>query len=132
MKNFVNADFVFVNKGRIEIITEELDPEEASPFRTPIDKDDLNGRIDEMIDIISNKLEFLEFRYEQDALKFFGGYIINYALLVEVVTYLGFTLYSIYQEVIAKWDSDASGIAKEKERLELLAAAQGKLWLQIL
>ena len=126
MKNFVNADFVFLNKGRIEIITEEMDQEEAI-LRTPIDKEDLNGRIDELLDIISNKLEFLEFRYEQDALTFFGGYIINYALLVEVVTYLGFSLYSIYQEVVAKWDADAEDISKETERLELLAAAQGKL-----
>ena len=83
MKNFVNSGFVFVNNGRIEIITDEMDDDpEKKLTRTPIDKDEINQKIDDMIEIITEKLEYLAFRYELDALKFFGGYIIDYALIV--------------------------------------------------
>ena len=84
MKNFSNQDCVFLNKGRINIVTQEDDPEASlQALRTPIDKDDLNEKIDKMIDIIDNKLEYLESRYEIDSLKFFfGTYTISYAVII--------------------------------------------------
>ena len=82
--------------------------------RTPIDKDEMISKIDDMMDIVTNKLEYLGYRYELDALKFFGGYLINYTLIIEMLTYLGVTLYTIFQEISIKWVNDADIITKEK------------------
>ena len=35
-------------------------------FKEPVDVDDINDRADDLFDIISNKLDFLEHRMEHD------------------------------------------------------------------
>ena len=60
-------------------------------------------------------------------LTFFFGMTINYALIIELSSYLGLTLFTIYQEAQAKWDEDADEAEKEATKAALISAAGGRL-----
>ena len=51
---------------------------------------------------------------EYDQLTFFGGFTISVPFIIELLTYVGAGLFSIYQAVTEKWDGDAEELEKLK------------------
>ena len=69
-------------------------------FTEPIDAELFAEQVDELFDIISNKIDYLEHRDEHDQLTFLGGQNINIGLFIEVLTYVFGALFTVYQAVL--------------------------------
>ena len=74
--------------------------EDQGHFEKSVDKEEVIEQIDPLFDLISEKKDYLEARMERDQLTFGPDFTINTSLIVEILSYIFFVCYTIYEEVL--------------------------------
>ena len=65
-----------------------------------IDQDKGIQKMDDLINIYSEQIEYLDHRLELDQLTFFFGFNINIGLVITIYSYIGAACYTIFEKVM--------------------------------
>ena len=104
------------------VIKNKKNEHKKEVFESAVDEEELNGKIDDLFDIASNKYDYIEARMEHEQLTFLMGLNIDYTLMSEVYTYVFAVVYTIYEAVMAQRTAIAKAAAKLEAELKASTA----------